>query len=74
MIIISQLARAYDAVRSHFDKAAAARDLRAMSDYQLRDMGIARDQIDDLVYGAREAKTSADPAFKRPAFGIAQLS
>ena len=62
MLIISQLARAYDAVRTHFTNAAAARDLHAMTDYQLRDLGISRDQIDHVVWGMRDAKTKTATA------------
>lgn len=75
MLIISQIARAYDAVRTHFENAAAARDLHSMTDAQLRDMGISRDQIEHLVYGLNTSETApARPVFKRPAFGYAQLS
>ncbi|MEM1300006.1 MAG: DUF1127 domain-containing protein [Pseudomonadota bacterium] len=76
MLIISQIARAYDAVRTHFENAAAARQLHAMTDYELRDIGMSRDQIDRLVYGRdTEAEaTEIRPVFKRPAFGFAQLT
>lgn len=73
MIIISQITRVYEAVRTHFENAAAARDLHRMSDYQLRDLGIERDQIETLVYGADKA-AEARRQYKRPAFGYAQLS
>ena len=79
MLIISQISRVYEAVRAHFENMAAARDLHAMTDHQLRDLGIERANIDQMVFeGGRTAKAkrpvAAKPQFKRPAFGFAQLS
>ena len=38
------------AIRRNFERAQAARQLRGMTDHQLRDLGIERDQIESVVF------------------------
>jgi len=51
MIVTSLIARALRAIRRNLENNRAARQLRTMSDAQLADIGIARDQIDLVVHG-----------------------
>lgn len=53
MQILDLVTRAIGMARAHFERASAIRDLQSMSDHQLRDIGISRDQIDIFVRNGR---------------------
>ena len=79
MLVLTWIARAYRSATAYIEAVRAAEALRGMTDHQLRDIGIDRDQIDQLVFGekavsAKTAKANARPAYKRPAFSLAELS
>ncbi len=75
MFILSQISGVYRAVSKYFEKVSAAQALHGMTDHQLRDIGVNRDQIDQLVFEgpatAAESKPVARPGYKRPAFTMA---
>ncbi|MEM7744887.1 MAG: DUF1127 domain-containing protein [Pseudomonadota bacterium] len=55
MTIVSLVKQAFTEFRRDAVNRAAARQLHGMTDAQLADMGIARDQIDAVVNGSRDA-------------------
>ena len=71
------VSRAWSTLRQRSECYAAARALHQMTDHELADIGIARDQIEDMVHGrcvarARLPKTARDGLFsQRPAFAKA---
>ena len=77
MVFSSLVSRAWSTLRRKSDCYAAARSLHQMTDHELADIGISRDQIDDLVHGRCVArtqlpKTSVKGLFsQRPAFAKA---
>ena len=66
MFLIEALRRAIASVARQFEHARAIRQLQAMSDRDLRDIGIARAEIDALVTG-QLIRPNVDPALVRPA-------
>ena len=73
-MLSSFVSRAWSTLRHKSECRAAARALHRMTDHELADIGIARDQIEDMVHGrclaqARQPKTSLNGLFsRRPAF------
>ena len=59
------LTKAVRAMTQMVEHAHAIRQLRAMSDRELRDIGIARAEIEAVVTG-KVARASTDPALVRP--------
>jgi len=66
MSLITFFRRAVAMVARNIEHAQAIRQLQAMSDRELRDIGIARSEIDALVTGAIH-RPNVDPALVRPA-------
>lgn len=59
------LSQAVRAVSQTVEHARAIRQLEAMSDRELRDIGIARAEIEAVVTG-KTARPNVDPALVRP--------
>ena len=64
--MFSILTRAVRAVTRSVEHARAIRQLQAMSDRDLRDIGIARAEIEAVVTG-KVARPNVDPVLVRPA-------
>ena len=79
-MLFSFVSRAWSALRRKSDCSAAARALHRMSDHELADIGIARDQIEDMVHGrclAQAAGRQAGSAglfSQRPVFAKAAVN
>ncbi|MEM7057006.1 MAG: DUF1127 domain-containing protein [Pseudomonadota bacterium] len=65
MSLINVIRDAVHAVARTVDQNRAIRQLNAMSDRELRDIGVARAEIEALVTG-KIARTGADPVLVRP--------
>ena len=65
MSLVTLVRRVIRTIGRHVEHARAVRQLQAMSDRDLRDIGIARAEIDALVTGTIQRPT-VDPALVRP--------
>ena len=76
-MLSSFVSRAWSTLRRKSECHAAARALHQMTDHELADIGISRDQIDDMVHGrcvaqVRLPKNSLNGLFsQRPTFAKA---
>lgn len=72
MMILSLIKDAWTDARRTAANRSAARQVHTMSDHQLADIGIARDQIDAIVNGASPvpARQADAQPFRRPAFAL----
>ena len=68
-MIVTLVNRAWNAIVRTNQNAVAARQLHAMSDAQLADIGVERGQIDLLVFGEAPAQPEARKV-RRPAFTL----
>ncbi|MEM0988279.1 MAG: DUF1127 domain-containing protein [Pseudomonadota bacterium] len=59
MSIATFIAQPWETLSRHFENRAAARQLHAMTDAQLADIGISRDQIEFVVYGEGTQRANA---------------
>lgn len=62
MIVTFLIGRTWRAIIQSFENDNAARQLHTMSDAQLADIGISRDQIDAVVYGTGSERANAHVA------------